>query len=71
MDRMSFNPALLEIGIPTRPDALVKLAQLLAKDDVDLGALASLIEADMALAAAVSLPDSARVSRGVRTDTAA
>ena len=61
MDRMSFNPALLQIDIPTRPDALVKLAQLLAKDDVDLGALASLIEADMALAAAVMKAVSAPV----------
>jgi HD-like signal output (HDOD) protein len=53
MDRMSFNPALLQIDIPARPDAMLKLAQLLAKEKVDLGALASLIESDMALAAAV------------------
>ena len=44
---------LLEIDIPAQPEALVKLSLLLAEEDVDLKALASLIESDMALAAAV------------------
>ena len=44
---------LLDIDIPAQPEALVKLSLLLAEDDVDLKALATLIEADMALAAAV------------------
>jgi len=44
---------LLTIDIPSQPEALVKLSLLLAQDDVDLKALAALIESDMALAAAV------------------
>jgi len=44
---------LLEIDIPSQPEALVKLSLLLAEDDIDLKALASLIESDMALAASV------------------
>ena len=44
---------LLDIDIPAQPEALVKLSLLLAEDDVDLKALATLIESDMALAAAV------------------
>ena len=44
---------LLEIDIPAQPEALVKLSLLLAEEDVDLKALSSLIESDMALAAAV------------------
>lgn len=43
----------LEIDIPAQPDALVKLSLLLAEDEVDLRAIASLVEGDMALAAAV------------------
>ena len=52
---MSVNPELrtLDIDIPSQPQALVKLSLLLAEDDVNLTAVAELIEADMALAAAV------------------
>lgn len=52
---MSVNAELrtLDIDIPTQPDALVRLSLLLAHDDIDLPAVAQLIESDMALAAAV------------------
>ena len=52
---MSVNAELrtLEIDIPAQPEALVKLSLLLAEEEVNLTAAASLIEADMALAAAV------------------
>lgn len=52
---MSVDPQLrtLEIDIPSQPDSLVKLSLLLAEDDVDQRAVAALVEADMALAAAV------------------
>jgi HD-like signal output (HDOD) protein len=52
---MSVNPELrsLDIDIPSQPEALVKLSLLLAEDQVNLSAVASLIESDMALAAAV------------------
>lgn len=52
---MSVNPELraLDIDIPTQPESLVKLSLLLADDDIDLPAVANLIEGDMALAAAV------------------
>lgn len=52
---MSVNAELrtLEIDIPAQPEALVKLSLLLAEEEVNLSAAASLIEADMALAAAV------------------
>ena len=52
---MSVDPELrtLEIDIPAQPESLVKLSLLLAEDDVNLSAAAELIEADMALAAAV------------------
>ncbi len=52
---MSVSPQLrtLEIDIPAKPDALVKLSLLLAEDDVNQQAVAALVEADMALAAAV------------------
>lgn len=52
---MSVDPELrsLDIDIPSQPDALVKLSLLLADDEVDLPAVARLIETDMALAAAV------------------
>src|SRR5215831_16942607 len=43
----------LDIDIPTPPEALVKLSLLMAEDDVNLAAMSSLIERDMALAAAV------------------
>jgi HD-like signal output (HDOD) protein len=43
----------LDIDIPSQPEALVKLSLLLADDDIDLPAVSSLIESDMALAAAV------------------
>ena len=52
---MSVNPELrtLDIDIPAQPDALVKLSLLLAEEDINLAAAATLIESDMALAAAV------------------
>jgi HD-like signal output (HDOD) protein len=52
---MSVNPELrnLDIDIPAQPQSLVQLSLLLADDDVNLQAAATLIETDMALAAAV------------------
>ncbi len=52
---MSVNPELrkLDIDIPSQPQALVQLSLLLAEEDINLPALAALIEADMALAASV------------------
>ncbi|MBX3634789.1 MAG: HDOD domain-containing protein [Rubrivivax sp.] len=52
---MSVNPELrkLEIDIPSQPQSLVQLSLLLAEEDINLSAAASLIETDMALAAAV------------------
>ena len=52
---MPVDPQLrtLEIDIPSQPDSLVKLSLLLAEDDVNQQAVAALVEADMALAAAV------------------
>jgi HD-like signal output (HDOD) protein len=52
---MPVSPQLrsLEIDIPSTPDALVKLSLLLAEDDINQQAVAALVEADMALAAAV------------------
>ena len=52
---MSVNPELrtLDIDIPTQPESLVKLSLLLAEDEINLPAVAALIEGDMALAAAV------------------
>jgi HD-like signal output (HDOD) protein len=52
---MSVNPELrsLDIAIPAQPQALVKLSLLMADDELNLAAAAELIEADMALAAAV------------------
>jgi HD-like signal output (HDOD) protein len=52
---MSVNPQLrsLDIDIPAKPDSLVRLSLLMAEEDVNLQAIASLVEADMALAAAV------------------
>lgn len=52
---MSVSPNLrtLDIDIPSRPDALVKLSLLLAEEDINLRAAAELIECDMALASAV------------------
>ncbi len=52
---MSVDPQLrtLEIDIPAKPDALVKLSLLLAEDEVNQRAIASLVEIEMALAAAV------------------
>jgi HD-like signal output (HDOD) protein len=54
-ETMSVNPELrsLEIDIPAQPDSLVKLSLLLAEDEINLEAVAKLIESDMALAAAV------------------
>lgn len=52
---MSINPQLrsLDIDIPTQPQALVELSLLLAEEEMNLDAVARLIEGDMALAAAV------------------
>ena len=52
---MSVDPQLrtLEIDIPAQPDVLVKLSLLLADDEINQGAVAALVESDMALASAV------------------
>ncbi len=52
---MSVNARLrtLDIDIPSKPDALVRLSLLMADEDVNLQAIAALVEGDMALAAAV------------------
>jgi HD-like signal output (HDOD) protein len=52
---MSVNPELrtLDIDIPAQPESLVRLSLLLAEENINLRAAASLIEGDMALAAAV------------------
>ena len=52
---MSVNPELraLDISIPAQPESLVKLSLLMAEDELNLAAIAELIESDMALAAAV------------------
>ena len=52
---MPVNPELrsLDIDIPAQPQSLVQLSLLLAADDINLQAASSLIETDMALAAAV------------------
>jgi HD-like signal output (HDOD) protein len=52
---MSVNPDLrtLDIDIPAQPRSLVQLSLLLADDEINLQAAASLIETDMALASAV------------------
>ena len=44
---------MLQIDIPARPESLVQLSLLMADDEMNLQAASSLIEADMALAAAV------------------
>jgi len=49
----SKNPGVLQLDIPAIPAALVRLSRLLQAEDVDLKALATLVESDMALAAAV------------------
>lgn len=52
---MAVDPELrtLQIDIPARPESLVRLSLLMADDDMNLQAASSLIEGDMALAAAV------------------
>lgn len=52
---MSVDPELrsLDIEIPAQPDVLVKLSVLMAEEEIDLLAVSALVEADMALAAAV------------------
>ncbi|MBW8830714.1 MAG: HDOD domain-containing protein [Burkholderiales bacterium] len=52
---MPVDPQLrsLNIDIPAQPDSLVKLSLLLADEEVNMQALSSLVESDMALAAAV------------------
>jgi HD-like signal output (HDOD) protein len=47
------TPRTFHIDVPVQPQALFKLGALLAEDDVNLQAIAHLIENDMALAAAV------------------
>lgn len=47
------NLRTLNIDIPAKPDVLVRVSLLLAEDNVNLDALAHLIEDDMALAAAL------------------
>jgi len=47
------DPKAADIALPALPDALVRLSLLMAESDVDLRAIATLIEGDMALAAAV------------------
>ena len=52
---MSVNPELrkLDVDIPSQPQSLVQLSLLLAEEEINLQAASSLIEGDMALAAAV------------------
>jgi HD-like signal output (HDOD) protein len=52
---MAVDPELrtLQIDIPARPESLVQLSLLMADEDMNLNAASKLIEADMALAAAV------------------
>jgi HD-like signal output (HDOD) protein len=52
---MSIDPQLrsLEVDIPSQPEALLRLTLLMAEDRANMTALSALIEADMALAAAV------------------
>lgn len=52
---MPVDPQLrmLDIAIPAQPQALVELSLLLAEEEVNLQAVSTLIEADMALASAV------------------
>ncbi len=52
---MPVDPELrsLQIDIPARPESLVQLSLLMADDDMNLNAASTLIEGDMALAAAV------------------
>lgn len=52
---MSVNPELrsLDIDIPSQPQSLLELSLLLAEDEINLQAASTLIEGDMALAAAV------------------
>ncbi|MCE2691331.1 MAG: HDOD domain-containing protein [Rubrivivax sp.] len=54
-----------QLDIPAMPAALVRLSRLLQVEEVDLKALASLVESDMALAAAVMKAVSSAVT-GVR-----
>ena len=52
---MPVDPELrtLQIDIPARPESLVQLSLLMAEEDMNLSAASTLIEGDMALAAAV------------------
>jgi HD-like signal output (HDOD) protein len=59
------NSAPLQLDIPAMPASLVRLSRLLQAEEVDLKALASLVESDMALAAAVMKAVSSAVT-GVR-----
>jgi HD-like signal output (HDOD) protein len=55
----------MQLDIPAMPAALVRLSRLLQAEEVDLKALASLVESDMALAAAVMKAVSSAIT-GVR-----
>lgn len=57
--------ASMQLDIPAMPAALVRLSRLLQAEEIDLKALASLVESDMALAAAVMKAVSSAVT-GVR-----
>ena len=52
---MPVDPKLrtLDIDIPSQPEPLMRLSLLMAEDQTNMAALSSLIESDMALAAAV------------------
>lgn len=66
--RIMSNPkssAPTQLDIPAMPAALVRLSRLLQAEEVDLKALASLVESDMALAAAVMKAVSSAIT-GVR-----
>ena len=52
---MPIDPQLrsLEIDVPSQPDSLVRLSLLMAEEEANMADMSSLIEGDMALAAAV------------------
>ena len=47
------SPTAIQLDIPAMPASLVRLSRLLQAQEIDLKALSSLVESDMALAAAV------------------
>lgn len=50
---MNTGPLALDVDLPTPPDALVRMAALLARPECDLDELGELIESDMSLASAL------------------